>query len=970
MKRSLYIFLIVISAVVLTTCKKRPELKIYNLELSEESVAVTPYTATITANYTYPGSIPQIKVYTSTSSSMADASETDAVLDNNTMTATISNLSSDTKYYYRFRYSNGINLIYTDTKEFTTEHAILTPSVVTIPITSISSNSAVSGGTITNDGGSDITEKGVCWSTDEHPTIADSHTSDESEGDTYVSNITELLPNTLYYVRAFATNSGGTGYGGEVSFTTSAALASITTKSVTNITETSAKCGGNITNNGGMEITSRGVCWGTEHNPTINDNHTTDGNGIGEFDSEITGLTANVKYYVRAYATSDYGTSYGNEVEFTTQMGMPTVTTKSVTGITAITASCGGEITNSGGGTISARGVCWSTSHNPTISDNHTTDGTGIGEFTSTITGLTNNETYYVRAYATNSNGTSYGEERSFTTQEGLAVVTTTDITNITATSASSGGVITDDGGFSITARGVCWSTTQNPTTEDSHSSDGSGTGAYTSSLTSLTYNTTYYVRAYATNSKGTSYGEEKSFTTSKLTPTVSTAEVTSVTSNSAISGGNVSSDGGASVIARGVCWGTTQNPTISGDHTTDGNGTGDFTSTITGLEENTTYYVRAYATNSEGTSYGSQKTFTTAHTITLPTITTFDVYNISSTSATSGGNVTSEGYGTVSSRGVCWSTNQNPSISDYHSNDGNGIGTFTSNITGLTGNTTYYVRAFATNEAGTAYGEQKTFTTEAEYTLPTVITSNITTITSGTAVANGYVVTDGNSAVTSRGVCWSTSQNPTISDNHTNDGTGTGSFISSLTGLTASTTYYVRAYATNEAGTAYGEELNFTTTDGHGSLGGHEYVDLGLPSGKRWATDMYYYNENNYFQEEVVVQWGDTWHTPSSEEMQELVENCSSEWTTQNEIEGRLLTGPNGNSLFLRTTGYYIYSSINGMQWHDVNEGYYWTSTRFENKENTLLYYYCLHFSSTSCGVGMLNGQYRACVIPVCDAE
>ncbi len=958
---------------VLTTCKKRPELKIYNLELSEESVAVTPYTATITANYTYPGSIPQIKVYTSTSSSMADAIETDAVLDNKTITATISNLTSDTKYYYRFRYSNGINIIFTDIKDFTTEHAIVTPTVVTIPITSISSNSAVSGGTITDDGGSDITEKGVCWSTDKHPTIADSHTSDESDGDTYVSNITELIPNTLYYVRAYATNSGGTGYGGEVSFTTSAALASITTKSVTNITEITAICGGSITNNGGMEITSRGVCWGIEHNPTTNDNLTIDGNGIGEFDSEITSLTANVKYYVRAYATSDYGTSYGNEVEFTTQMGMPTVTTKSVTGITASSASCGGEVTNSGGGTISARGVCWSTSQSPTISDSHTTDGTGVGEFTSSITGLNNNVTYYVRAYATNSHGTSYGEERSFTTQEGLAIVTTTDITNITATSSSSGGEITDDGGFSITARGVCWSITQNPTTEDSHTSDGSGTGAYISSLTSLTYNTTYYVRAFATNSKGTSYGEEKSFTTSKLTPTVTTAEVTSVTSNSAVSGGNVTSDGGASVTARGICWSTSQNPTISGNHTTDGNGTGEFTSTITGLEENTTYYVRAYATNSEGTSYGSQKTFTSAHTITLPTITTFDVYNISSTSATSGGNVTSEGYGTVSSRGVCWSTNQNPSISDYHSNDGNGIGTFTSNIIGLTGNTTYYVRAFATNEAGTAYGEQKTFTTEAEYTLPTVITSNITTITSGTAVANGYVVTDGNSAVTSRGVCWSTSQNPTISDNHTNDGTGTGSFSSSLTGLTASTTYYVKAYATNDAGTAYGEELNFTTTDGHGSLGGHEYVDLGLPSGKRWSTIMYSDDSaphnSCWFHPGTIINWGYTWHTPTSDEFDELVQNCTSIWTEQDGVNGRLLTGPNGNSVFFPARGFYLYGS-NGWEWCDYNQGFYWSTTQFNNKDNTLVYYYSLHCSETGCGVNYTNGQYCLTIMPICDAE
>ena len=812
MKRSLYILLIVLTALVLITCKKRPELKIYKLELTEETVSVSPYSATIRANYSYQGEIPQIKVYTSANSSMYDAIETDAVLDNNTLIATIDNLSSDTKYFYYFKYSNGINLINTDIRNFTTEHAVVAPTVVTIPITSVTSSSAISGGTVTDNGGADILEKGVCWSISQNPTIADSHTSDGTGSGAYVSALTDLLPNTLYYVRSYATNSETTGYGNELSFTTSSSLASITTKSITNITPTSASSGGVITDSGGLEITSRGVCWSTEHNPTIDDPHSDDGVGIGEFDSEITGLVSNVTYYVRAYATTSYGTSYGNEVEFTTQMGIPTVTTKSVTGITATSASSGGNVTNSGGGTISARGVCWSTSQNPSISDSHTSDGTGVGEFTSSITGLDNNTTYYVRAYATNSNGTAYGEERSFTTQEGLAVVTTTDITNITASTASSGGNITDDGGYSITSRGVCWSTSQNPTTSDSHTSDGSGMGAYSSSLTSLTYNTTYYVRAYATNSKGTSYGEEKSFTTTKLTPTVTTKEATSITSTTAVAGGNVTSDGGASVTARGICWSTSQNPTISGDHTSDGNGTGEFTSSLTDLTANTTYYIRAYATNSEGTSYGEQKTFTTTQSTSLPEVTTYQVTSIGATTATCGGYVVSDGGSTVTSRGVCWSTEHNPVVNIYYmTNDGSGTGEFSSSITGLSPNTTYYVRAYASNSVGTNYGEEKSFTTNDG--LPVVTTAEVSDITQTTAVCGGNVTSDGGLTVTSRGVCWSTSPNPVLNVNYmTSNGSGTGEFTSNITDLSPSTTYYVRAYASNSAGTSYGEQKTFTT--------------------------------------------------------------------------------------------------------------------------------------------------------------
>ena len=811
MKRILYI-LFVISALLFTTCQKKPQLKIYKLEISEETVEVTPYSATVTANYSYPGEIPQIKVYTSTSSNMTNAIETDAMLDGNTMTATINNLSSDTKYFYRFRYSNGMKLIDTEIRNFTTEHAILVPTLTTIPAASITSNSAISGGNISDDGGFAITTRGVCWNTEPNPTIEDDHTANGTGTGGFISNLTYLGANTLYYVRAYATNSEGTGYGNEITFITSAELATVSTKAVTDITENSSKCGGNITNSGGMDIIARGVCWSIGHNPTISDEHTSDGAGIGEFDSEITGLNANITYYVRAYATSNYGISYGEEREFKTVVGMAVVTTNSITGITASSAVSGGNIVNDGGDNITARGVCWATTQNPTISNNHTTDGTGTGEFVSSITGLNNNVTYYVRAYATNSNGIAYGEERIFTTQEGLAVVTTKDVTNVTATSAISGGEISDDGGFSIIARGVCWSINSSPTTSDAHTSDGSGTGAYTSQLSSLSYNTTYYVRAYATNNKGTSYGEEKTFTTSKLAPNVTTTDISSVTSNSAVTGGNVTSDGGANVTTRGVCYGTSQNPTISGQHTSDGNGMGVFASTLTGLSENTTYYVRAYATNSEGTNYGEQKSFTTQNAVTPPTVTTNNVTDITQTTAVSGGNVTSAGYGTISARGVCWSTSQNPTISGQHTSDGDGMGTYTSTLVGLSENTTYYVRAYATNSEGTSYGEQKSFTTLQSVLLPIVTTDDVTDIAKTTAVSGGNVISAGSGTVSARGVCWSINQDPTISSFHTTNGSGIGQFTSSLTFLSPNTRYYVRAYATNEYGTAYGEQKTFRT--------------------------------------------------------------------------------------------------------------------------------------------------------------
>ena len=117
---------------------------------------------------------------------------------------------------------------------------------------------------------------------------------------------------------------------------------------------------------------------------------------------------------------------------------------------------------------------------------------------------------------------------------------------------------------------------------------------------------------------------------------------------------------------------------------------------------------------------------------------------------------------------------------------------------------------------------------------LATIVTDSVTNITTSSAVCGGNVTSDGGSTVTSRGICWSISPNPTIDNNKTTDGNGVGEFTSDITGLTNGTTYYVRAYATNSKGTAYGEEKSFTTLPG---VNGYAYVDLGLPSGLKWAT-------------------------------------------------------------------------------------------------------------------------------------
>ncbi|OFY99550.1 MAG: hypothetical protein A2491_07065 [Bacteroidetes bacterium RIFOXYC12_FULL_35_7] len=221
----------------------------------------------------------------------------------------------------------------------------------------------------------------------------------------------------------------------------------------------------------------------------------------------------------------------------------------------------------------------------------------------------------------------------------------------------------------------------------------------------------------------------------SVATPDVSTNSVTSITSTTATCGGNVTDDGGSSVSACGVCWSTSQTPTISSyGKTSDGTGTGAFTSNLTGLTANTTYYVRAYATNSKGTDYGNQVTFaTTGSSSGTVTVTTNSISSITSTTAYLSGSVYSTGTGTLY-RGFAIGTQINPTYPNFATGqiawtyDGSGTGTFSRTYDGLQSNTTYYVRAFANDDNNNVwYGANKTFTTSAGQTQICAWTSSST---------------------------------------------------------------------------------------------------------------------------------------------------------------------------------------------------------------------------------------------------
>jgi len=376
---------------------------------------------------------------------------------------------------------------------------------------------------ITSDGGTPIKACGVCWNTVPYPTIANNKTSDTYGTGDYSSTLTNLSPNTTYYVRAYATNKMGTAY---------SLQATVITKSFTLITNTptsvmalTAQCGGLVSSNGdSLTVSERGICWSTSQHPTVErETKVVDHSRADTFQCTLTNLLPNTTYYARVYATNTVGTTYGNEVNFTTQQGVVTITTAAATSLKTTSAILGGEITHDGGASVTERGFCWSTSPNSTISlSTKTAVSSGLGSFTSSLTDLNVGMTYFTRAYAINGVGTTYGNEIEFTTRNGIATLTTTTVTSIKAKTATLGGTITEDGGAPVTERGVCWSTSSNPTINlSSKKVIGSGLGSFLCYIAGLQSGTTFYARSYATNSVGTTYGDEKSFTTKDLTGTV-----------------------------------------------------------------------------------------------------------------------------------------------------------------------------------------------------------------------------------------------------------------------------------------------------------------------------------------------------------------------------------------------------------------------------------------------------------------
>ncbi|NDV59251.1 carboxypeptidase regulatory-like domain-containing protein [Bacteroides sp. 519] len=504
---------------------------------------------------------------------------------------------------------------------------------------------------------------------------------------------------------------------------------------------------------------------------------------------------------------------------------LPVVVTKEVEDITSKAATFHGEMTHEGNPVYSERGFVYATIAQPTIEEN---TGKLVAEkdattFSSAISELTPNTVYYVRTYAINEDGVSYGNDVTFTTEIQPTTVVTSAATDISMNAATFNGKITDAGIPTYSERGFCYDTSNNlPTIANTKKIvEGSDSESYSIKVSGLTQETTYHIRAYAIQGTEVIYGNEVSFSTTGVEPTIlSTSSATDISANSATLNASIIDAGIPAYSERGFCYSsTTSTPTISDIQiAVTGQEVGNYSTSITGLVLETTYYVRAYVKQGANVIYGNTISFTTVWVAT--TVTTSNVTNLGTTTATLNGVVTNKGTPGYSERGFCYSSSTTtPTINnDRVSVAGMGVaGNFKKDITGLRSGEIYYVRAYVIQDSRVVYGNTVQFVTVE---LPVVYTNSVTNITSSnfglnwSAIFNGTIQSIGYPGYTERGFVYNTYMNPTVSNSKkVVSGKAAGTFYATITNLSSYKTYYVRAYAKSPSGTiVYGDNVSFRT--------------------------------------------------------------------------------------------------------------------------------------------------------------
>lgn len=400
------------------------------------------------------------------------------------------------------------------------------PTTNMLEVTDVDMSSATFKGEILSAGTPEYTERGFVYSRSSIPVDATSGFSQKAatmdSNKAFSVSVNDLWNGYTYHVRAYAKNSVGMSLStNEITFRTIGSITTVRTKEVAYIDAVNGNALfiGEIIKAGDPSYSEKGFCYNTNDEPTVSDKkNAVSGTGSGEYAFLCDGLSKNTTYYVRAYAIQNNKTYYGSTIKFNTDKSsqdcFPSVSTGQPTAYsTKIYVT--GKVTDEGATAVTKRGVCYSTDNSTPTTSNHTIEnGSGSGSFDIQITGLTKNTKYYLRAFATNENGTSYGECRSINTTNGLPIVTTdknctsgVDYLEVTGSSST-------ESEYPITRQGVCWSTSGNPSIYDNVVPAASTVSPFSCRITGLQQGSTYYCRAFAENSNGLSYGSSYAFTT------------------------------------------------------------------------------------------------------------------------------------------------------------------------------------------------------------------------------------------------------------------------------------------------------------------------------------------------------------------------------------------------------------------------------------------------------------------------
>jgi hypothetical protein len=777
----------------------------------------------------------------------------------------ISGLTPVTTYYVCAIASNSYGTEWGSVVSFTTTAAA--PTVTTNVASPTTGTTAQLNG-LGNPGGADTTgwfhydttNPGTCNDTfgTRVPASGGTDLGSGTSGTSFNQSITGLTPNTTYYFCALVSNSAGSAVGSVLTFTTPIPPV-VTTTAASYLSNTTAQLNGSATPNNAATTgwfryaaTSPGTCNDMFGSRTPASGGVNLGSGTNPmtYAEAIGGLSPGTTYYFCAIASNSEGTGFGSVLSFTTA-NVPTVTTEPATSVAATSALLNASDVPNGADTSSW--FRYSTTNPVTCSDSFGTrvptyNGDDLGSGTSAmadsqyVAAFVPNTTYYFCAIASNVYGTSWGSVVSFTTPAQAPVVTTSAATNLTATTAQLNGLANPGGAdtagwfrYDLVSPGTCNDTfgTRAPAMGGTDLGAGTVNATYNQTISGLTAGTTYYFCAIGSNSVGTAFGAVLTFTT-PVPPTVVTNPASNIADVYAYLYGSANPNSGTATgwfridtTNPGTCndaFGT-RVPSSGGNSLGSGTVAVSYNDYASGLTANTTYYFCAIASNTAGTGFGAVLSFTT---VGPPIVTTQTPTSVTSTSAllnaTANPNTASTygwfRYYTVNP-GTCSDSGgiRVPSSSGWYLGYGSAPVSYSQTTGSLTPNSTYYVCAFASSSYGTGAGAVVTFATPAA--LPSVITNAPSSLTGTTATLSGSA--NPNGADTTGWFRYDTTNPvscndmfgtrvPSMSGTDLGPGVTSASFSQAITGLTAGTTYYYCALASNSVATATGAVVTFTT--------------------------------------------------------------------------------------------------------------------------------------------------------------